>query len=167
MNHENLSKKNGKGGEMKYKKIILLLFICIFTLKGAFFEKANVLKNLKEVDIVIEGLPEDASKIGLTKERIKTVVELCLRREGIKIIKDVRAPYIYININVLGLAFNISFELREPVTILRIPNEFCLATTWDKGFTGTHGNNPEYIVSSIKLLLDKFLNDYYKANPKK
>jgi len=42
-----------------------------------------------------------------------------------------------------------------------------LLTTWERGVTGTHGNNPEYIVTAIEQLLDMFLNDYYKANLKK
>jgi hypothetical protein len=76
-------------------------------------------------------------------------------------------PYLYVNVNAVGKGFNIELSLNEQVTLKRDPKISCRAKTWDMCVTGIHQNNSEYIVTSLSELLDYFLNDYYKANPKK
>ena len=64
-------------------------------------------------------------------------------------------------------AFNVTLDIKEQVKLHRDASIECTATTWSQSITGTHGSDPEYIVSALSMLLDDFLNDYYKANPKK
>ncbi len=127
----------------------------------------EVLKDIDELEVVIEILSLDALKIGLTQDRLETVVELKLRRERIKIIESPLMPYLYINVNVARNAFNINLELKETVKIQRLNRIAYGNTTWRVGTTGGHADKPEYIVSALSRLLDDFLNAYYKANPKK
>ncbi len=136
------------------------------TLAGEFISiKSEVLKDLNEIPIVIEDPGGGGTKIGLTSNRMRTVTELKLRKEGIKIIEK-STCFLYVNTMIAGNAFRVRLELKEKAKISRL-DAFYAATTWQNEMVGTHGNNPEYIVSALGELLDEFLNDYYKANPKK
>ena len=136
------------------------------TLAGEFISiKSEVLKDLNEIPIVIGDPGEGGTKIGLTSNRMRTVTELKLRKEGIKIIEK-STCFLYVNTMIVGNAFRVKLELKEKAKISRL-DAFYAATTWQNEMVGTHGNNPEYIVSALGELLDEFLNDYYKANPKK
>ena len=165
---------------MKIRKV-LLLFVCVlFIYKGAFSAVGyEVLKGINRLDVSIEFLSDGARKIGLTDERLRTVTELRLRKEGIAILERVdkmtleemkkflRTPNIYVNASVAGNAFHVDLEIHEQVSLDRDKSIECVATSWGRGVTGIHTNDPEYIISSLGELLDVFLNDYYKANPKK
>lgn len=171
---------------MKHAKVLLLILSVIILSNWLFTEvdfpdvDYKVLKGIDGFEILIEVLNEDAIKIGLTRKRLKTVTELALRREGITVVeykggvktteellKFSRTPFIYVNVNVSGRAFSVKLELKERVVLERDESISCTATTWDQLITGIHGGNSEFIVSALKELLDYFINDYYKANPKK
>lgn len=159
-----------KGKEMKHKKILLLPLLIIFICNGISSQrdvKSYPLKGINAIFVLIEKLPEDAIEIGLTEDRLRTITELRLRKEGIKIEEDGNIPYLYINVNIVEVAFNVILSINEWTTLSRNPSIECYAVTWQSFYTGTHTNKPEYIVSSISNLLDEFLNDWYKANPKK
>ena len=81
---------------------------------------------------------------------------------------DPDMPYIYVVVTVVGAAFGVELCVRELVEIKRKPFAVrCMVNTWSAGLVGTHTGDPEFIVSTLSRLLDEFLNDYYKANPKK
>ena len=66
------------------KRKVLLLFICVlFIYKGAFSAADyEVLKGINRLRVSIEFLNDEARKIGLTRDRLRTVTELRLRKEG-------------------------------------------------------------------------------------
>lgn len=136
-------------------------------IKPPISEDWEFLKDIDELGVLVERLSMYASEIGLSRERLITVVELKLRREGVKVVKAINKPYLYINVLVLENAFSILIELMEEVKIKRLNRIAYRVATWRTGATGIHGDDPEYIVSSLSSQLDEFLNDYYKANPKK
>ena len=147
--------------------------IVIWALLGPFaFASQDVnftsspLKGIKTLTVLVEKLSEDATKIGLTKGKIQTTAELILRREGIVIGNSITDPCIYIKITVIGSAYSIRAEIREGATLTRIPIFFTV-TTWYAESTGTHGGNSSHIIVALQERLDGFVNDYYKANPKK
>ena len=157
----------------KTKKFYLLFLVVLFLYDGIFPDiKSYPLKGIDRIYVLIESLPQDAIDLGLTKNRLRTATELRLKREGIKIGKEQEMieghiPYLYVRVNVLGIAFNIELNICENVVLLRDKSVKCNSITWDNSTIGFHGRDPEYIVTSLNHLLDKFLNDYYKANPKK
>lgn len=126
-------------------------------------DKVSGLKGIRSLSIFVEKFSENTTKIGLSKERIATVAELRLRKEGIDI---GRPPSLYINIQAKGPAFCIQLKLVEPVHPSRDNSITCLGSTWDITMFGMHGESSEYIINSLNNLLDYFLNDFYKANPK-
>ena len=165
---------------MRQRKVLLLFIFALFIYKGAFSNADyEVLKGINRLKVSIELLDDEARKIGLTRDRLKTITELRLRKEGITIFergsditikavrKSLNTPTIYVNVLVVGNAFHVYLAIKERVSLHRDESIQGRATTWNEGATGHHGNNPEYIVSSLSIQLDYFFNDYYKANPKK
>lgn len=130
-------------------------------------EEWRLLKGIDKLSIIIEYLDEDAIKIGLTEGRLRTVTELRLRKEGIKITEGSSTPWLYVNINVIRGAYNIDLKIFDSVIIPRLQNVSIYASIWSTGIVGTYSDHLEYIISSLSAGLDKFLNDWYKANPKK
>lgn len=162
---------------MRKKSYAILLIIFWVTLIGKnalaeeILKEYKLLKGIEKVNVVVGELTEDAKKIGLTEERIQTVTELRLRKEGIEVIEILESTSpgicLYISIGVVGGAFSVSLGLNEAVYLERMPEVETIAATWHRGLTGTHGNSSDYIVTALSALIDQFLNDYYKANPKK
>ena len=167
--------------EVRFKRIVLFLVLSLLLCETSFLYEQY--QNLREIgskfEVVIEDFAreKDIKKIGLTKERLRTVAELRLRKEGMTIVdeknREIPAdekseiPMVYINVNVVGLAYNINLMICEDV-VLKRPSSvtWILAPIWGRSITGTHGGRSEEIISSLNMLLDGFFNDYYKANPK-
>ena len=118
------------------------------------------------IDLVVEYLSQDAAAIGLAQRSIETLVRSRLRAARIYD-ESVPTPYLYVNVNVSGLAFNISVQFKKllcdtdstpSIPICRI------ATTWDMGGTGTHGQNSQYILQVIPGYIDRFIDEYLRVN---
>jgi len=166
-------------------KIIFILIISLFihplisySQEGMTEEgiktRREPLKGIKGVYVFIEDLPPDAKKLGITRESLKTEVELKLRLAGIKIprrIKDSPFGILSVSLNVIGqnniYIFNIDIEFKEIVYIKRI-NQRRPLTIWEYGYVGlTPKASNSFIREELKRGLDKFLNDYLAVNPKK
>ena len=154
---------------MRLKRIVLFFVLILLLCETSFlYEMYETLRNIgSKFEVVID--EEDPKKIGPTKERLRTVSELRLRKEGITIAGEasLEIPCIYVIVSVVGSAYNINLMIREWVELKRLPSpKWILVGIWSKDFTGIHARDPEYIVSSLNILFDEFFNDYYKANPK-
>ena len=161
---------------MKHKKILLLLFLSLLICRWATagqLERWSGLKNIKKLGFELVYINEDASKVELTKDRIETIIELTLRREGIEIEeaaeKSTTIPLLCVNIHLVENVFCIRLEVIDIVHMIRRPDKsgILFATIWKNTSFGKYGYNPQHIISSLSELLESFLNDYYKANPKK
>lgn len=133
----------------------------------------DVFKGLKGVQVLVEELPDDAMKIGLTRERLQSATELSLRRNGVPVLtleeaaKTPGAPWIYVNVNLTTTSFSTMVLIREDVRLVRAPNTVVLgATIWTKSSAGTHTGDADFIVKSVERKVDDFCLDYLKANPK-
>ena len=129
---------------------------------------SNALKGIKAIFFLVEDLPQKATELGLTIERIKTATESKLREEGLSVPDYSYAdPYLFISIHVVNRAFSVEVSLRENVVLKRAKSITCRAATWSNSVTGVHGGDPNSIIDGLQWVLDSFLNDYDKANPKK
>ena len=158
---------------MRFKRIILFLVLSLLLCESSFLcEGYEDLKNIgSKFEVIIEELArkDDVKTIGLTKERLRTVAELRLRKEGMTIVDkaSLEIPIVYVSVIVVGLAYDINFLICEWAELRRLPfTKGILATIWAEGATGTHGDDSEEIVSGLNTLFDEFFNEYYKANPK-
>ena len=131
-------------------------------------DKNAPLKDIEELRVIVGGMTKSAEEIGLTREKVLEATKLRLRREGISI-GDSESIYtlLYVNVSVQGAAFHVLVGIYEPVQLARKPSFTCMGFTWWTGITGTHAGSADNIVGVVEECLDEFLNDYYKANPKK
>jgi hypothetical protein len=111
----------------------------------------------------------------LSESQIQTDVELRLRKAGVPLKSKgeyLSYPQFYVTLNAWedgGLYFyHIRIRLNEGVDLHRRPNRLTLATTWEDEVFGTIGQkNLRNLRENIADLVDKFINDYITANPKK
>jgi hypothetical protein len=77
--------------------------------------------------VAVEGLPDIANVLGLTKETIQTDVELKLRLAGMRVVTREEGvklsghPFVYVAVNITksGEAVNITVELDQDVRLER------------------------------------------------
>ena len=128
-------------------------------------ERFQLYNACRPMPLAVEGLGDDARKIGLAEEALRAVAESRLRAARLYTeALSSRADFstLYVNVNVLGPAFSISVEYHKWVT-----DEFAdggLAITWDMDGPGTHGRDAGYIVSLLSRYLDRFLAAYLRVN---
>jgi len=158
---------------MRLKRIVLFLVLSLLLCEISFLYGHENLRNIGSEFVVLIGrADENGKKIGLTKNRLRIVSELRLRKEGMKVVAEkdaspIKIPNIHVSVHVVGTAFHVELRVIEWVGLMRLPTAIGgPAFTWEQGITGTHGGDPEFIVSNLNKLFDDFLNDYYKANPK-
>lgn len=117
---------------------------------------------------LVEPLGPDARAIGLTDSAVQNRLELRLRAAGIKPETVPKVPdfvALEVNVNVVGGAVNIQVSLIRAVTYSAGGRTFGkLATTWQSSIAGTHGRKSAGILDVLDELLDKFLNEYLRAN---
>ena len=115
-----------------------------------------------KMDLVVEGLPDDASKINLTEESIQATVESRLRSARLYSSTNTH-DFLYVRISIVYNVFDIDLSFEKIVEDKYSGMQF-YATTWTKGSTGTHGGNASYILSVLSELMDIFLVEYLKVN---
>ena len=151
--------------------VTIVLLLLISAPAGAQLASESGLEtaNYKYVAVLVEELSADAGSIGLTKDRIRTRVELRLRSAGLTPGKDFskNETYLYVNVNVTRGAFNNRVEYKRQVDFTTGNRRYLgFSATWHTGRAGTHGRDAAYIMNSLDRALDKFLNEYLKANQK-
>jgi hypothetical protein len=142
----------------------------------------ETLVGLHGIGLHVKELSWEVERDGLTRAQIQRDVELKLRIAGINIVHrteewaDPRVPGLYINVSTYKTsdmplyAFSISIEFRQVVLLNTIPPDDIgvVAITWIDGMVGAVGSkNVNLIRYSIKELVDVFINDYLRMNPKK
>ena len=70
--------------------------------------------------------------------------------------------HLYLNVNVLRPAIPVSIHFRKLVADRF--GFFGMATTWDRGSTGTHGSDALYILNSVSRAPDEFMAAYLRLN---
>lgn len=111
--------------------------------------------------IVVESLPTEAARIGLTTQSLRTALESRLR--AARLYDEIPYSYLYLNVNLVGAAFNISLEYNRRICH---SGDLCgHATTWSVSSVGTHGKgNAGFIRTAISEHMDSFLVEYLKVN---
>jgi len=163
-----------------------LVFLSVgMTQASAAQESVNreALVNLTGVYVLIEGLPDDVAKAGLSVTQLQTDVELRLRQSGVRVLttREERAsvpgnPTLYVNVNAMEIApkfyaFNAALELEQDVTLVRAPSVVLYsARTWSASSTlGTvsRGELADHVRQKVRDKTDEFINAYLATNPKR
>ncbi len=119
---------------------------------------------------LIEELSRQATRTGLSEERVRATVEARIRHAGL--MPELVVPeigYLNVHISVVGPVFSIKLSFLRPVEFSDTGGRLFSATaaTWNRSALGTHGGDGEQILRSLDEKLDEFLNDYLKANPRR
>ena len=125
-------------------------------------DKFKLWNECKPVWLLAEDLSEDADKIDLKKENIAVTVRSRLR--GARIYTgDLGSPYLYVVVSVVGKGFSIRLELKKFVHD-PVSGQSGIASRWRHGYTGTHPDNSDYILSTVGKATDKFIDEYLRVN---
>lgn len=139
----------------------------------------SMLQNLRGVIVMVSPLDSDIEKKGITEDRLQTDVELKLRMAGIQVLtwekylKELGMPSLLVNVKILKTEigiyfFSINVDLGQKVVLFRDPSLTIIAATWSTGTMGYSGENKlNTIRDALKDCIDKFINAYLAANPKK
>ena len=160
--------------------LVLVTVLVITTCVNAEWAKTGkeTLKGLDSLYVIIQKLPPDAAKIGLTSIMVRNDVELKLKGAGITVpfaLVGKEEPYFNVVIDVSYdttndfVCYAMHLSLFQPVSLLRDPSLSCPARTWF--ISSTAGASKK---ESVKLLRDginkhveQFIDDYRAVNPKK
>ena len=149
--------------------IALSTFAVFFLMPGAIaqspeerFDRFRLFNDCQPMFLLVEGLPSDALEIGLTHESIQAVAESRMRSARIYTSDQSAPAHLYILVNVVSQAFNLSVEFNKWVYDFASESERS-ATTWQIGGTGT-SNDEGYILSAISRYMDQFLVEYLRVN---
>lgn len=164
---------------MRYIKfVIIALLIC----PAIFFSKVEAsdyelkyLKDLKSITISNISLECDhPEELRLSREKIKSAIELKLRICGLDIKPSTDLDTAFIDVKIMTIekssasAAYVCIEIKEFAELERT-YLWNLAPIWSKECLFLYGNKTslgDAIVNTIKEMMDEFSNSYLKANPR-
>ena len=126
------------------------------------FDRFKLWNNCQKMRLVVESLHKDAADIGLTDETLTITVRSRLRAAHIYDASE-WSSYLYVNVNVADLAFNIIVEYNKLMMDIA-SGEKGLTSSWWTGSTGMHGRDAGYILSGVSQHTDKFIDEYLRVN---
>ena len=144
-------------------------------------EERKSLVGLKGCYVAVE-IPEHGGKeTGLTKQQLRTDVELKLRLAGIKVVSQKewfnsisRTSFFCVIVDSFEFEtlpmrnYYIAASLSQMVSLVRDPTIRISAATWGQNYFGIVENDDfqKEIRKNVKDVVDEFINDYLAANPK-
>jgi hypothetical protein len=138
------------------------------------------LKGLKGVFVLVEDLNPPEEQAGLKAADIQADAEQKLQAAGIPLLSKTQdidtpgMPTLYISVSIASSMatdlwpFSIDVNLEQQATLKRSPDTFVpTAITWHVGSIGAVGKSDiRSIRDRVNEQLSKFVNAYFKVNPK-
>lgn len=131
-------------------------------------EQFNLFTNCRPLAVTVGKASQAWGKLGLTRADIQNAAESRLRAariygdEG-----DYSNPLLRIIAGIVGGAFSVELFLDKPLFDGKYSSLFGDATTYMDGHLGTHGGGfggGSYILSTLSLMLDRFIANYLRVN---
>src|SRR5580765_7342709 len=130
---------------MSLRVLILLALTLCWPIIGFAFtgDKRETLRGLGEVSVLVEYLPDDVEREGLSREQLTRDIEVRLRQAGLHVltISEVAnspgAPYLYVAVypitgpSVTLSIYAVALTLKQLVQLSRNPSTELFATTWE------------------------------------
>jgi len=155
--------------------------------------QSRALQGLDSLTVVLQTISGDAVQMGLSEDRLRTKVELQLRRYGIVVLENQKGdgrPFFYLAVNVIaspvGFIYHIQVQLNEAVIAVRrmgsvirnaravgskdgfsnLSSSATPASVWSGGMLGSSNGDraADYVERQVLGLVDKFLSDFLAAN---
>ena len=148
--------------------------------------QTEALRGLDGLEVVVENLPDPANEGGVTRDALKTYLEMRLRQARLPVLShhewlaSERHPTLYLIVvasrTAGGWAHKLSLQVKQHACIrgymegpegLLLPPRGCSRfMTWDvSALTTTTDNLADDVRRNLAKLMDRFLNDYLAANP--
>ncbi len=131
-------------------------------------EREN-LTDLREVNVVVDDLDEDAESAGLDRRQLETAIERQLEGRGVTVGSSRSAGDLYVNVDTFrgstGLyAYCVEVSVQQLVTIES--NQLrTLADVWEVASLGTVGAaNLAEIARVVEQIVDLFADDFLDVN---
>lgn len=160
------------------KRILLALLLSLVAVSPTICseDERKSLAGITGMNVIVEIIQGDLLEAGLSKEQLKTDVELKLRHAGIKVDSQF-SPFVYVRIDCslpksasgqdMGYIAVAKIQFKQGVYI---PGKFDLmyAPTWESSITiwGPKSNYQDDARKRVGDLIDQFINDYLAVNPK-
>jgi hypothetical protein len=161
--------------------ILLSLTLCWPSVGSTFTaDKRDTLRGLREISVLIEYLPDDVEREGLSREHLQRDIEVRLRQAGLRVLtisdiaKSPGAPYLYVAVypitgpSVDLNAYAIGLTLKQLVQLSRNPTTELFATTWEGPAPPSSLIAPRVLDIRSRILeaVGRFIIDYEAVNPK-
>ena len=129
------------------------------------FDRFRLENDCKPMQLMVDGLPSQATTIGLTKNVIEVAVRSRLRAARLYSEDRNRGAWssLHVDVNVIGAAFNVNVQYTKPMKDMAT-NFIFASVAWYDGATGTHGRNGDYVLATVSLYVDKFIDEYLRVN---
>ena len=169
---------------MNHKKFVaVIVLVCLWVPSLSWsIDQKEVLRGLSGVKVVIENIPPDIERLGLTKNDIQSDVESKLRKIGIKVYPNFKPPSmttLYVTVSTFNppqvksiIAYSINIMLFETAYLKREIGSVgdlkeVRAADWVVGTVGLVGTSHiGDIRKRVELQLDRFIYDYLAMNNK-
>ena len=143
-------------------------------------DKRDTLRGLREVSVLVEYLPDDVEREGLSREHLKHDVEARLGLAGLRVLtiseiaNSPGAPYLYVAVypitapSVNVNAYAIGLTLKQLVRLSRDSTTEFFATTWEGSAPPSSLSAPRVPDIRARILdaVGRFLIDYQAMNLK-
>jgi len=136
----------------------------------------ETLRGLPGVVVVVENLRDDAEAAGLRAAELQSDVESRLTQGGIRVLPHSEwritpgRPWLYVSVNTISYLashfFSIDVQLKQDVSLPRIPSIVTSSATWEMGSIGfaTTTGMPSKIREAVGNYLECFIIDYQSVN---
>jgi len=173
-----------EGIEMKRLMVVACVWVvCVISVSPALAKTIGreTLQGMRGVNVLVEGIKEEAEKDGLTTRQLQTDVEVELRKAGIRVLTEEQSlkspgkPYLYLYVITLKreggreYVYCIELSLRQNVYLSRKRSMDLIATTFGPlGGVGVasvaHMSN--HVRKIVRDQVNRFINAYLAVNPK-
>jgi len=137
------------------------------------------LRGLAGVEVVVENPTDELITLGLNTDQVRADVQSRLQERGVAVVTSSdRAPgrpWLYIRVFAVksagapNLAYFVTAQLRQDVSLDRNPDSHCGASTWDASAGGFA--SPETVAPTVRNaaqdVADTFITDFLSANAKR
>ena len=127
-------------------------------------ERFGLFNNCAPFELLVEHLPPDADKINLNHDALVATAESRLRAARVYTsgASSRRAPFLYVNVNVVARSAAVSVEyVKRMLDCLSLIDDF--AVTWERSVL-VSGASRSNVMSAASELLDRFLVEYLRVN---
>jgi hypothetical protein len=154
-----------------------IITLCAFAVASPARSTSDMLKGLRGVSVSVQALGdvEKAAADGLSAGELEAYILTRLREAGIPVLqRDRDTPNLSLVLAILkintgdGYAVSTSLSLQERSTLVRDPQRTPLASTWNmmELLVRRPASMKNLREDVLRAAMDRFVKDYFAANPK-